>query len=400
MANGGRNARGRRGRAGADAGLPEGEVCWGAMRPPSSLAALWILLSGLLGACAAEPPPAVAPPVVIGAPATAPAATAPPYTVSVAPTALPADPAARAVEPAPTAAPGGAPPPSVPRSLIAKINPEAMKQYRIDVCYYGGFHLRRGREDYLAPLGKGKPGPGRIPLFTDLGSGTAGPTPISFEREARACAAGLALADPDFGDVDVALAAYAPVAKQVAADLTAARAYYAAGKQVADSFAEGTALHDALLVGFKDLAAVHDRLGAALAARRRSHPVVATGPGERLARAAVDDALAVTILAAAPRLDRKAFDAAGAKLETSLQALVALSNADPTDVWAKITRTPLEILWTRVRGAGPAGGPRLDSVLVHEIIRDGVGAIESRQRAISRMAMTQTQPAAPAAPTP
>src|SRR4051812_27024237 len=46
-----------------------------------------------------------------------------------------------------------------------KIDPQAMKDYRIDLCYYGTFTLRQARESYLASLGKDEPSEKKIPNF-------------------------------------------------------------------------------------------------------------------------------------------------------------------------------------------------------------------------------------------
>src|SRR5262245_46806496 len=109
-----------------------------------------LLLLGISGpSCAAEPPPPATPAVAI-APVIVPPRAAP---------SPPADPTAAPIgvnepkEPEPTRAglSSDAPVPAAAPSaraaaVLAKIGPEAMKQYRVDVCYHGTFALRWARD--------------------------------------------------------------------------------------------------------------------------------------------------------------------------------------------------------------------------------------------------------------
>src|SRR6188472_1273330 len=40
-----------------------------------------------------------------------------------------------------------------PHGLQAKLDPQAKKDYLLDLCYYGTFTLRQARESYLTSLG-------------------------------------------------------------------------------------------------------------------------------------------------------------------------------------------------------------------------------------------------------
>src|SRR6187402_1571919 len=54
---------------------------------------------------------------------------------------------------------------------MAKVDPQAMKEYRTDVCYFGTLTLRQARDTYFASLGKDEPSEKKIPIFV------APPTP-------------------------------------------------------------------------------------------------------------------------------------------------------------------------------------------------------------------------------
>lgn len=62
---------------------------------------------------------------------------------------------------------------------MAKVDPQTMKEYRADVCYFGTLSLRQARDAYLASLGKDEPSEKKIPNFglpTPPAAGTATPT--------------------------------------------------------------------------------------------------------------------------------------------------------------------------------------------------------------------------------
>lgn len=282
--------------------------------------------------------------------------------------------------PVPTAAPSAR-----AAAVLAKIGPEAMKQYRVDVCYHGTFALRWARDDYVASLGGHRPGPGHIPAFVDL---PGSELERGLERDARACTAAVALRDTvDFGDIDTAIAVCAPFALELAKHMNTARKYYRSGEHANDGFARGGELHDAMIAGFKQLDALHDRLGAAIAARRKSHPPNVSDEGERVGRAAIEDARTVLLRAVAPQLDGKAFDAAVRQLGKSAQASRAWESSNPNDPWSQIVNAPLEAFRALVEAPRPPGARRLDSPAVYQMVRAFVFLIETRQRAITRIAL-------------
>src|ERR1700690_1813611 len=66
-----------------------------------------------------------------------------------------------------------------PMGPTAKIDPQTMKDYRLDVCYYGTLSLRQARDSYLASLGKDEPSEKKIPTFGIAAPPPAGPPAAS-----------------------------------------------------------------------------------------------------------------------------------------------------------------------------------------------------------------------------
>lgn len=56
-----------------------------------------------------------------------------------------------------------------------RVDPQAMKNYRLDMCYYGTLTLRQARESYLASLGKDEPSEKKIPNFGVTTASLTGP---------------------------------------------------------------------------------------------------------------------------------------------------------------------------------------------------------------------------------
>jgi len=70
-----------------------------------------------------------------------------------------------------------------PVAPVAKIDPQTMKEYRMDVCYFGSLTLKQARDAYLASLGKDEPSEKKIPSF-----GAAAPKPGDVKPGASASA--------------------------------------------------------------------------------------------------------------------------------------------------------------------------------------------------------------------
>ncbi|HVY48002.1 MAG TPA: DUF3829 domain-containing protein [Minicystis sp.] len=317
-----------------------------------------------------------------------------------------------------------------------RIDPQAMKDYRLDVCYYGTFALYQARDSYFASLGKDEPSEKKIPSFGIGANGSATPSPAAsasaapaagsakagakhakpaaaapsasasasaapsaqvpahrafdfarapYERNARACSAAAALREPAMGDVDTAVRDFAPFAVDLAKDIVAANQYYAKKEYEQDGFEKGKQLHKKLVEGFAKLDDLHDKLGKALTGWRSAHAPDASKwePGQKLAASLLEDGKTIVSTIAQKQPDLTAYKAAEAKLDGDVDALKTHAQAQRTDPWAKIMLTPVEVFHRSVKD----GEPKIES---HDpeafltIVNTFVGLVEARQRALSR----------------
>ncbi len=154
---------------------------------------------------------------------------------------------------------------------------------------------------------KAPPAPPK-PAAAPSGSASAGPAGehrpdvamrMPHERNARACTAAVALKEPAMGDVDAALAAFAPFAVELAKDITTAQQYYSREEYTKDAFAKGKELDKKLRDEFSKLDELQEKLRAALGAWRKDHAPDASkmADGEKLrGRPALDDAREVFLM--------------------------------------------------------------------------------------------------------
>jgi Protein of unknown function (DUF3829) len=305
-----------------------------------------------------------------------------------------------------------------------KTDPQAMKDYRLDVCYYGTLSLRQARDAYLASLGKDEPSEKKIPSFgtTPVAapppgaakppkpgaapSGGASASPggaeprrpdfmraMPYERNARACSIAVSLKDPAMGDVDVAMAAYAPVAAELSKDVVAASQYYQHEEYKKDSFAKGKELDKKLRENFAKLDEAQEKLHTALTAWRKDHPTDTSKmeEGEKLGRVTFDDARDIYLLVLAKKADGEAWKGALDKLDKSVEALKAFATAHPTDAWGRVLTTPLEAFVKTAKESKITPDKTFDADSVNTLVTNFVGIIEGRQRAVSRGAMNRPQ---------
>ncbi|APR81217.1 Hypothetical protein A7982_06564 [Minicystis rosea] len=325
-----------------------------------------------------------------------------------------------------------------PMGPVAKIDPQAMKDYRLDVCYFGTLSLRQARDAYLASLGKDEPSEKKIPSFgipaptaaaaasgsaaagpsgapkappapkptavaSASGAASAGPIPVGpdrrpdvmvrapHERNARACTAAIALKEPPMGDVDAAVNGFATFAVELAKDITTAHQYYAREEYKKDSFAKGKELHKKLVEQFAKLDELQGKLGTALTAWRSQHPADITKmeEGEKVARAALDEAREVYTLVAFKKADGEAWKTATDKLEKSIAALKTYSDGHAADPWAKIMLAPFEVFAKTVKESKVTADKTFESEAFLNLVSNFTGLVEARQRAISRHAMAR-----------
>ncbi len=343
-----------------------------------------------------------------------------------------------------------------PMGPMARIDPQSMKNYRIDICYYGTLSLRQARDSYLASLGKDEPSEKKIPSFGTLSADAAKPAtsgapsaaapklplvpalkpvasgaassapaagsaaavaapttpaaplrPFDFalraphERNARACTASMSLKEPAMAGVDEVLAAYAPFSVELAKDIAAATSYYQREEYKKDGFARGKELHKKLLEGFGKLDEQQSKLAAAIDTYRKAHVPDATrmDEGEKITSEAFEDARKVVMVLADKKIDLVAHKANVDKLEKSVEALKTFSSSHPTDTWSKIMGGPFDAFLraskeARISEKGVGAEDFLTLVTSFT-----TGLVESRQRALQRAMITKGQVAPLAPPT-
>lgn len=309
---------------------------------------------------------------------------------------------------------------------VPRVDPLIMKEYRVDVCYFGTLSLREARDAYLSSLGGAEPGPGKIPSFGGpppppaasaspsappaaapaSAGASAGPIrlpprrPADFsprpphERNARACSVARGLKDPPMPDVDAALVAFSDFAIGLSKEIANATAYYMRKEYEGDKFAKGKELHKTLKEGFAKLDELSDKLGAAATAWRKEHPADVTKmePGEKEGAQVLEDARTAMLAIAGHKPDPAAFKAGQAALEKSLAVLKARSQTEGADPWAKLVTPVAEDFAKLVADASPKVTDKsVEPEAYVKLVQGFVNLIEARQRALSRSLMAKAQ---------
>jgi hypothetical protein len=339
------------------------------------------------------------------------------------------------------------------------MDPQANKDHRIDYCYYGTFSLRQARDAYLGSLGKDEPSAKKIPSLgapppptpppgasatpaakpptvapptpakppapmakpATPASGALHPPPpgtltpvdhrndpslrLPHERNARSCTSALALKDPPMPDVDAQMAIFAPFAVELAKDISAAQTYYQQQEYTKDNFARGKELDKKLREEFGKLDDLSDKLGAAIAAWRKDHPLDESKmeDGEKIARTAVDVARDVFLLVATHKADGDAWKTATDKLDKSAEALKTFGDAHPADIWAKQMAMSIDPFAKVIKGAKITPDKSVDPDTYLTLVTGFTAILEGRLRASTRALMSRPLPppiasGAPAAP--
>jgi hypothetical protein len=259
-----------------------------------------------------------------------------------------------------------------------KVDPRSMKEYRVEICVYGTRLLEHARDAYQASLPSGEPGPGRIPSFgiAPQKDPLAPHHHPSWERHARACRVAQTLKEPAMPAVDAALAAFEPVANQIAKDLAMAEAYYRRGDHQTDSFAIGKELHVKLVRSFKLLSKLRRDVETAYLAEIAAHPhdLAGASDGHRVGWLVVEQARRA--MAAAMAGDAAKLRAASSDVDKGVAALGKLEERDP---YRKIIGPVLEKL-VKALADVRAKKSRDDGELVAAFVL----VVEARHRAISR----------------
>jgi hypothetical protein len=274
-----------------------------------------------------------------------------------------------------------------PMGPMARLDPQAVKDHRVDVCYYGTLSLRQARDSYLASLGKSEPSEKKIPSFGTPSAarpdavGTAiaaapkapAPKPVAssapaassaaaatlppapgrlfdfalrapHEQNARICTSAMTMKEPAMAGVDEALNVFSPFAVELAKDIALATGYYQSEEYKKDSFAKGKALHKKLLEEFAKLDEQEEAFAAALDTYRKAHPAdpAKMDEGERAVAATYEDARQVVLILAVKKPDPALYKANVEKLDKSVAALKAFSAAHPEDSWSKMLTPPFD----------------------------------------------------------
>jgi Protein of unknown function (DUF3829) len=83
-----------------------------------------------------------------------------------------------------------------PASALPKVDPQTMKEYRADVCYFGTLTLKQARDAYFASLGKDEPSEKKVPNFGNAEEPKPGAAAVKPAGSAAAKPAGSAAAKP------------------------------------------------------------------------------------------------------------------------------------------------------------------------------------------------------------
>lgn len=353
--------------------------------------------------------------------------------------------------PAPEAKPSTAALPSgkgklplrTPIAPVPKFDPQAMKDYRLEVCYFGTLTLRQARDAYFASLGKDEPSEKKIPSFGIPGASmppapptivppkpagsaapSAGPAPLAgpgpsgapnvlgarkmadmgmrapHERNARACTVAAGLKEPPMPDVDAALTTFAPFSLELSRNIAAASVYYQREEYTKDKFERGKDLHKKLVADFNKLDENADKLGAAIAAWRKDHPVdtAKLDEGERLVLTAYEKARGLVLAVIAKKIDAAAYKEGVAALTKDIEAIKTFGTNNPNDSWAKITVPPLSAFQKAAEEAQAKisdKGIEPDAFL--SLVNGFTSVIEAKHRALSRSLTAKGQVVEPKA---
>lgn len=322
-----------------------------------------------------------------------------------------------------------------PLTPMPKVDPQTLKEYRADVCFFGSLALRQARDAYLGSLGKDEPSEKKIPSFGGAPAPVAegplkaapgvlakpGATPAEgpakargrrdttvrapYERNARACVVASNAKEPQMGDVDAAIAAFAPFSVALSKTIATASAYYQREEYKTDKFVKGKALHKQLVEEFAKLPELQDKVGDAIAAYRKEHPADTSklSDGEKAVRQAVEDARALMMDLLAKKVDPAAYKAQLEKLTASVAALKAGAEANPSEPWEKVVLPSLDS-FVKYASAVKVTDKALSGEDLYAVAGPFASIIEANQRATSRALVAKAKAveaaAKPAEPAP
>ncbi|MDI1450840.1 DUF3829 domain-containing protein [Polyangium sp. 6x1] len=330
-----------------------------------------------------------------------------------------------------------------PIAPVPKFDPQAMKDYRLEVCYFGTLTLRQARDAYFTSLGKDEPSEKKIPSFGIPGAslppapptiaqpkpgGSAGPAAgpsagpggsaapggsalagrrmadmgmrAPHERNARACTVAAGLKEPAMPDVDAALTTFAPFSLELSRNIAAASVYYQREEYAKDKFERGKELHKKLVADFGKLDENADKLGSAIAAWRKDHAVdmAKLDEGERLVLTAYDRARGLVLSVLAKKIDAAAYKESVAALAKDIEAIKTFGTNNPNDPWAKITVPPFSAFQKAAEEAqGKISDKGIEPDAFLSLVNGFTSVIEAKHRALSRSLTAKGQVVEPKA---
>jgi hypothetical protein len=242
-----------------------------------------------------------------------------------------------------------------------------LKAYQSELCYFASVPLRDVRDAYAGSLGKGEPGPGKIPSF---GPGKALPA----ERGAPACAL-------------VGESAFVP---SLTADITEAARYYEGREYERDQFAKGKLLHERLTTAFRKLGPYLDALGVALSRQVHTEPAEDV-PEPTATRAAMDSARALTLVCTAAKFDAAKYRTTLAQFVKANAAQRHRAGASAIDPWSAFG-VSLDSFENSASAAALQLALKGDAANVQlGVITSFVAVLDAQQRAVVRSGQARTR---------
>lgn len=241
---------------------------------------------------------------------------------------------------------------------VVRIDPLTMKLYRAELCLFATLGLRHLREVYLGSLHGAEPGqsPGLVPSFDKASH-------VDHPRQARTCALAFSVKAPAIAAIDEPLAAFGPLAAELAEEIAEGSEYYALEQYERDAFAKGKANHKKLVGLFATLDSGQNALAAGIDAYRAAHPVdlKALEEGERATTLTLDAGHALVLALVGKADSGKVVTPLLGSLQAAAKGVDERAKAHPEDPWSRAA--PAVAALEKVVVAAAAKGAGSDALL-------------------------------------
>lgn len=298
------------------------------------------------------------------------------------------------------------------RTAVPRISPESMKQYRIETCYFGSRGLLVARDAYMASVGEQGPSPTNLPEFGDYPENAprdagkdakeptdgkpdarkAGPrTPLMgggralpFIRHVRACSIAKSLRQPEYADLDPAVAKFEAYVNDLQRLFLDASRYYAREQYKKDDFKRGKSVHDKLM---EKLPALDDELAAFTDAMQKWWPTMKPGDEDldeagKVSLAAVDQARDAVRATMGDEPDTEALGKAIEGLEAKLASLQEILDKDRT---APHPRVMVPKLTEMIDALKAVQGGEITGMQRYAVSAGMASLIEAHQRGVAQL---------------